>query len=409
MAHSHFDLYKRKSKTTGRVWIYYRAYDMHGNRLSGRSTGIEYRGERSIARARTYCEDLYKANQLHRSTSLLFETYARDWYKWDICPYVADRRASGTLKRPGITPGYARQMRAYLENHLIPYFGKMVLSTINPVKIRAFRVWLQGSRTINGTPMDPLSNKTINNICSCLRIMTDWALDNDQLIKNPFRGIDQLMVDDDTRGAFTEDQVKEILLAPWPSEIARKFALVAAVTGMREGEVRGIRRESLHPNYIDVDKQYSRAGLSELKTKDARKVPICRELYDLLDEMIGPKVYAFDNGEGQPYGINYLVSRNFTLVMKKLFPDEKGLVFHSFRHFYNTYLLSKNVPREKVDAVIGHSKGKGSMSELYTHWKPEMMPEVYEAHKKITLFFTKIVLYRENGDIIFFNNKAQNL
>lgn len=384
MAHAHFDLYKRKPKASnGKTWIYYRAYDVHGNRLPGRSTGIEYRGERSLARARTYCEDLYKTNQLHRASSLLFEAYARDWFKWDSCLYVADRRASGTTKRPGITPGYAKQMRGYLDNHLLPYFGSMVLTSINPVKIRAFRVWLQTPRTINANEMTALSNKSINNVCSCLRIMTDWALDNDQIIKNPFRGIDQLMVDDDSRDAFALDQVKEVLSAPWPSEIARRFAFIAAVTGMREGEVRAIRRSSLYENYIDVDKQFSREGLSDLKTKDARKVPICKEVYELLDSMIGTRVFAFDNGEGQPFGINYLVSRNFKIVMDKLYPDETGLVFHSFRHFYNTYLLSKNVPREKVDAVIGHSKGKGSMSELYTHWKPEMMPEVYEAHRMI--------------------------
>lgn len=65
---------------------------------------------------------------------------------------------------------------------------------------------------------------------------------------------------------------------------------------------------------------------------------------------------------------------------------ESGLVFHSFRHFYNTYLLSENVPREKVDAVIGHSSGKGSMSELYTHWSHEMMPEVYAANEKLLMY-----------------------
>lgn len=211
----------------------------------------------------------------------------------------------------------------------------------------------------------------------------DWALDNDLITKDPFRGVDQLMVDDDSREAFTLDQVKEVLSAPWPAEIARQFAFVAAVTGMREGEVRAIRRSSLHEKYIDVDKQFSREGLSDLKTKDARKVPICKQVYDILDSMIGKKIYAFDNGEGQPYGINYLVSTNFKKVCDQLYPEGTGLVFHSFRHFYNTYLLSQNVPREKVDAVIGHSKGKGSMSELYTHWSPEMMPEVYEVHEKL--------------------------
>ena len=378
MARGNFDIYRRPSKKSNTVYYYYRVILSDGTRLSAKSTG-----KTSRSAARKYCEDLYKKGDLVPHTGVLFETYARSWFDWDSCPYVADRRASGTAKRPGITKQYAKQMRAYLENHILPYFGKTNLKDINPVKIRAFRVWLQSKRIIDTVEMEPLGNKTINNICSCLRIMTDWALDNDQLVKNPFRGIDQLMVDDDSRDAFTLDQVAKVLSAEWGSEIARKFAFVASVTGMREGEVRAIRRSCLHEKYIDVDKQFSREGLSDLKTKDARKVPICKEVHDLLDSMIGDKVYAFDNGEGQPFGVNYLVSRNFKPVTNKLFPGDSSLVFHSFRHFYNTYLLSENVPREKVDAIIGHSSGKGSMSELYTHWSPEMMPEVYEAHERL--------------------------
>lgn len=394
MAHAHFDLYIRKPKTpSGKIYIYYRAYDAHGNRLSGISTGIEYRGERSWARARAHCEELYKANRLHVVPSLLFETFARGWFIWDSCPYVLDRRANGTATKSGITEGYVSQMRGYLDNHIMPYFGKMALAAINPVKIRSWRLWLRAGRVDDsGKKISPLSNKTINNVASCLKIMLDWALNDDLIIKDPFRGIDQLIVDDDVRGAFTLEQVKTIVSAPWECETARLFAFTAAVTGMREAEVRAIRRESLHDDYIDVDLQYSREGLSPLKTKDKRKVPICKALHDILDAQIGRRRFAFDNGTGEPYGINYLVSRRFVPMLKSLFSEEmkeNGLVFHSFRHFYNTYLLSENVPREKVDAVIGHSSGKGSMSELYTHWSHEMMPEVYIAHEKLVKMLVK--------------------
>jgi len=68
------------------------------------------------------------------------------------------------------------------------------------------------------------------------------------------------------------------------------------------------------------------------------------------------------------------------------FPDEKEekkLVFHSLRHFFNTYLQAENVPINKVDAVIGHSGGKGTMTARYTDWLPEMFPEVYEAQGRL--------------------------
>lgn len=394
MAHANFDLYKRKPTNPNRkTFIYYRSYDSYGNRLPGKSTGIEFRGERSWARARAYCEELYKNNLLHCAPDVLFETFARGWFLWDSCPYVLDRRANGTSKKAGITETYVSQMRGYLDNHILPYFGSIPLIKINPVKIRSWRLWLRAGRVdASGKVIPGLSNKTINNVASCLKIMMDWAQNDDLIPKDPFRGIDQFVVDDDVRGAFTIDQVKAIISAKWNCETARLFAFTAAVTGMREAEVRAIRRESLHPDYIDVDLQFKREGLAPLKTKDKRKVPICSEVYDILDALIGTRRFAFDNGTGDPFGVNYLVSKRFKPILETLFPEEmknKGLVFHSFRHFYNTYLLSENVPREKVDAVIGHSSGKGSMSELYTHWSQEMMPEVYEAQEKLICMLMK--------------------
>lgn len=159
----------------------------------------------------------------------------------------------------------------------------------------------------------------------------------------------------------------------------------AAVTGMRESEVLGIRRETLNEKFIDCDKQFLRGKLSPLKTKDARKIPICKELYDLLDKHTGKHKYTFDRGDGIPLGVNAIVEK-FDKVVRAHFPserDEKGLVFHSLRHFYNTYLQAENVPVNKVDAIIGHSSGKGSMTANYTHWSPEMFPEVYLAHEKL--------------------------
>jgi len=62
---------------------------------------------------------------------------------------------------------------------------------------------------------------------------------------------------------------------------------------------------------------------------------------------------------------------------------KRGLCFHSWRHFFNTYLLAENVPPVKVAAVLGHSTGAGSMQERYTNWRPDMFPEVYAAQEKL--------------------------
>lgn len=382
MARGNYSLYRRKAKSSNKFYYYYRTYRSDGARTTGISTG-----KTSERAARKYCEELFKSGLLVPHPSVLFETYARDWFKWDSCPYIRDRRASGTKKRPGITPDFSRQLRGYLMNHIMPYFGTTPMEKINPVMIRKWRLWMRDGREQGGRWISGLSNKSINNIASALKIILDWALAEEVITRDPFRGISQLLVDDDSRGAFTLDQVKTILERPrWDSYVAWLFTLTAAVTGMREGEVRAIRRECLYPEYIDVTLQYKAGkGLSPLKTKDARKVPICKELYDLLDEQTGNKYFTFDAGEGVPLGVKFAITR-FDKIVSSEFPEEKEekkLVFHSLRHFFNTYLQAENVPINKVDAVIGHSGGKGTMTARYTDWLPEMFPEVYEAQGKL--------------------------
>lgn len=384
MAHGNYDLYRRKSSK--KTIYYYRAYRSDGSRTSGKSTG-----QTSERAARKYCEDLYKAGLLVPTPSVLFSTYARDWFKWDECPYVKDRRASGTPRRPGITADYARQMRGYLTNHIMPYFASIPVSKINPVMIRKWRLWLKEGRQEAEKPVPGLTNKSINNVASALKIMLDWALAEEVIHKDPFRGVSQLLVDDDTRGAFTLEQIETIFRAEWTSYDAWLFALTAAATGMREAEVRAIRRETLHERYIDVNLQYKAGkGLAPLKTKDERKVPICDALYRLLDAQTANKRFTFDVGEGVPIGVKFATTR-FSEIVNANFKEEKeesGLVFHSLRHFFNTYLQAENVPVNKVDAVIGHSSGKGSMTARYTDWRPEMFPEVYEAQEKLLMLIT---------------------
>ncbi len=383
MAHGNYDLYRRKSAK--KVYYYYRAYRPDGSRTSGKSTG-----QTSERAARKYCEDLYRAGLLVPHSTVLFESYARHWFKWDECPYVKDRRASGTKRKPGITQSYAKQLRGFLLNHIMPYFGKTPISKINPVMIRKWRIWLREGRNDNGVNISGLTNKSINNIASALKIIMDWAYAEEVIHKDPFRGISQLLVDDDTRGAFTLDQLVTIFHSPWDSEEARLFALIAATTGMRESEVRAIRRDCLYPDYIDVTMQYKpMGGLSPLKTKEARKVPICRELYELIDAHTGSKYFTFDSGNGVPLTVKYFVPRFDKIVLEhfKNEKEENNLVFHSLRHFFNTYLQAENVPVNKVDAVIGHSGGKGSMTARYTDWRPEMFPEVYKAQEKLIYRF----------------------
>ena len=53
---------------------------------------------------------------------------------------------------------------------------------------------------------------------------------------------------------------------------------------------------------------------------------------------------------------------------------DKGLTFHSFRHYFNTKLVASGVRAEKIRAVIGHESE--AMTEHYLHLTAEDMKEI---------------------------------
>lgn len=89
------------------------------------------------------------------------------------------------------------------------------------------------------------------------------------------------------REAFTLDDARQILLDfRWKNESHRFFNLVGALTGMRLSELHAIRKDNLKDTYIDLQDQFLNGKLRPLKTKEARKIPICEELHGLLSERI---------------------------------------------------------------------------------------------------------------------------
>lgn len=125
-----------------------------------------------------------------------------------------------------------------------------------------------------------------------------------------------------------------------------------------------------------------RGELRPLKTKQTRKIPICPELFKFLSERIehSPDGFVFyDVGATK-------ASDSLRKVLNENIPERKkecGYCFHSWRHFYNTYLLSNNINPIKVAAVLGHSTGVGSVQERYTNFTDADYKEIYDIQSQL--------------------------
>lgn len=348
--------------------IYYYQYRKADGLLSNaRSTG-----QTSRTAAVRYVEDLIVKGGVIIEGNLRFHEFCRSFFG-DDSPWVRDRLAIGTKDKPAIGEKQIVKYRGFAINYFIKYIPNNSLDIFSPSDIKEFRLKLLEN--------SGLSRKSINDVMSCLRIMFNSALNDGLIPRNPFRGISPLITEPKPRDAFSMDHMKIIMKYEWKNPDVRLFILVAALTGMRLSEVNSLRRSNIMEDYIDLQDQYRNGNLMPSKTRHARKIPICKELHDMLVTHIP---------EGKDFVFDCLpddkASDDLREMLIKIMPEERikhGYCFHSLRHFANTYYLDKGILPIKVAAVMGHSTGVSSMQERYTNFTPENYKEFYAVQAEL--------------------------
>jgi integrase len=363
-----YSLYRRHLK--GGIMYYYRVNLPDGTRSFGHSTG-----EHTKTGAHTYCQTLIREGRLWSGNESTFRSYAENnhWFEKGRCGYLEDRLSEGTPERPALTDSTIRRYALDLREYLVPYLGNMKLRKIQPEHIRQFRVWMRQEKG--------LSPKSVNCAISVLRIMITWALDNHLIYYDPLRGIKAFKTEDNNRDAFTLEEAKMVLSRNWSNPGIWLYNLTAAVTGARLGEIRALRRTTIHPDYLNIVDQYQKGNLVPVKTKEKRKVPVTPSLWCIM-HLFDKNSFTFCDSAGEPWK-THKVTGPLDGFIPPAMKRGRGLCFHSWRKFFNTWLLQENVTGEKIRAVMGHSSGPGMTEQVYAAWRPEIYPEVYAAQEKL--------------------------
>jgi integrase len=372
-----FSLYRRRAPS-GLLVFYYQAYDDRGRRICGHSTGQSTR-----TAAREHCIRLLREGKLIPKKEAAMPTlrqWAADFWDMEKSGYLKARRGRGH-----ITIGYVKNGRTYTDNQILPHLGDMPLDAITEVEIEN---WLTGFADRK------LSNGTANNAFKILSVMLGYAFKQRVVKSNPCLLVEKLKHEGREIEILTVAEVKALFPARWPavwdnytSYVANKLA---ACTGMRIGEILGLRSEYVHEGYLEVCRQYSQtAGYSDVKTHKPRNIPLHRVVEEDLRRLIKA------NGEGfvfvkkprdtKPIGRTTVIEsfRKALNVIKISETERKrrNLTFHSWRHFFNTTLLNANVADTKVMAVTGHVTEK--MKEHYTHFDTTGFVEVTEVQESL--------------------------
>ena len=371
-----FSVYERRLRSGKRVF-YFQVYDEDGKRGCGHSTG---KGSRTAAR--NYCHVLLREGRLlERVREVpLFEEFAKGWWVWDSCPYLKMRAA-----RREITHSYADRARRQLRMHLLPYFGKMRLDKISEYDVDAWLTSFSGKG---------FKNTSANQYFGVLRIMLGEALRKKLIRSNPALLLQELKDDGGEISILTPEEVKLLFPAVWgdvwDSWVPYVANKLAACTGMRLGEVLGVRGEFVFDDYIHVCGQYGQYGYTDTKTHEARNVPFPSAMgKDLIQlKKINGNGYLFTNDGG-------VLPINRKAIYESLYAaleaigigeDERSarkVSFHGWRHFFNTTLRMANVADSKVMSVTGHKSIR--MTEHYTHFDSREFGEVRKIQEDLLL------------------------
>jgi integrase len=226
-------------------------------------------------------------------------------------------------------------------------FGDFIVNQIKPVDLENY----QAKRKAQGQ-----SDSYVDSQIGAAKTMINKAFDNDIVSGDTikvFKRVKKLLKgDSNARDRVLSSDEFNKLMEALPSH-TRAIVATGYYGGMRKGEVL-----NLTWNHIDMKNRIISLEASETKDREARKIPICDGLHDILESI--PKaihdnhVFLF---KGKPI-------KDIRTALTRACRDagipygrgiKDGFVFHDTRHCFNTNMRRSGVSESVIMKITGHS------------------------------------------------------
>jgi len=374
---------------SGKLVYYYQCYDAKGRRQYAKSTGLSKKTE-----AVAYCMKLYKDGLLVPvQKTPTFEEFSKGWWDVETCNYLKWRE----LHEP-IAPTTLSIHQVNFKHHISDYFKKFYLDEITSDVIEGWLLFMSKKNSLKSTEkkVKKLSSKTINLSLGTLRLMFGEAVRLKILKDNPCREVKELREEETVREILTVEEARKLFPADWASvwdnPIVYKANRLAACTGLRNGELRGLRGEFVFDDYIFICGQMTHYGyVKHTKTKQNRNIPISPLMRQELDDLLAANGDGFvfsDDGGKSPIKVDR-IRRGFDNALERIGISrteklKRNITIHAWRHFLNTLLRMSNVADSKIQKITGHRSLK--MTEHYTHFDTRKFTEIRDVQTALLTF-----------------------
>jgi integrase len=250
-------------------------------------------------------------------------------------------------------------IRSQLKKWLVPYFGSYAMRDIGGQMVQMF------------VQRCSLAPKSCRNLVLTLRMMWSIAKAWDYVSHDPFEGLVLPKVVRQARLFFTLDEIQCIIAAA--NGPLKSFYWLAAETGMRAGELCGLRIEDLDLErcVVNVKQSVWRGKAQTPKTVNSiRQFAISPKLAFHLRTYLSmwrPNqlnlVFATKNGT--PWDQNLVVKRKLHPLLESLGIRRCGM--HAFRHTNGSLMDRLNTPMKIRQERLGHAPESDLTLAVYTH------------------------------------------
>ena len=258
-----------------------------------------------------------------------------------------------------------------LRNHLAPFFGDKPLSKITPADVERYIAAKQGR----------LAVKSIRNHLGTLHAIFELGERRGWCRTNPVKLADRPVVrKTETRLQFLEPAELEALLAVgYPDDafgrVERPLYLTAAMTGLRQGELMGLRWRDVDftARRVRVVSTFVRGEFGDPKSAGSgRSVPMAERVAEALAELRENSPYSADEDlvfchpeTGRPLDRSKLIRRFKAALVRA---GVHAITFHELRHTFGTRMAAAGTPLRTLQHWMGHADSK--TTQVYAHYQP---------------------------------------
>jgi len=270
-----------------------------------------------------------------------FISFLKNFWNWDTSPYIEEK----LRKKHGIHKRHCKQQGQAIVLYWEEFFANRYLGEIVAKDIDNF---------IKHMGTKKLSPERKNLIIKAGTKPLRWAFSKGMVEIDPTRGHILYSGDEQKRKILTPTSASAIFRLNWKNERAMLGNMLAAVTGMRCGEIQALRLQDIGCDCLYVQGSWNKEdGDKTTKNNDARTVELpfpylLKRLFELAHKNpwgVSPTSYVFYSERKKDipmHGTVFLDNMRKALMQTGFSKDQaNSFVFHGWRHYFTSYMVKK--------------------------------------------------------------------